>query len=423
MGPDRVGVDVDHLGLDPQAELHAQPAHVVDQGVQTVRPHVGVDGPVAEAGGVAPAPAEPAVVEDEAVHPDRGRDVGERREPVEVVVEVDGLPGVGHHRCFVRRVGRLGAEVGVEAVAHRVEPGAGPRAQQPGAPVGLARREAHLAGRQQLPAAQEAVALRGAFGVRRVVAAPRGVHAPHLPGREPEAGCSGDQEQRGVVARAAAPSVPPVGALHPRVPLRRAFLAPATREVEQLGRDGADRQSVAGRRQVQGAVERVGHRRAHADEPGGAEREVDVDGPAGLVVTTGERRGRVAVGRILDPSGPAGRAGRRRGGRPADAVPLEDRGAGEAAGVVGHETGAPRRVERGPRDARSPGGDQLVEARVVEVAEVGTPVHHHRDAVVVRRDEQAHPRASQVDRRADRLVRHRVSPPGSVRRRRPRRRP
>ena len=47
MGPDRVGVDVDHLGLDPQAELHAQPAHVVDQGVQAVRPHVGVDGPVA----------------------------------------------------------------------------------------------------------------------------------------------------------------------------------------------------------------------------------------------------------------------------------------------------------------------------------------------------------------------------------------
>ena len=79
MGPGGVGVDVDHLGLDPQAELHAEPAHVVDERVQALGPHVGVDGPVAEPGRVAAASAEPAVVEDEAVDPDRGGDVGQLR--------------------------------------------------------------------------------------------------------------------------------------------------------------------------------------------------------------------------------------------------------------------------------------------------------------------------------------------------------
>ena len=68
---------------------------MVDQRAQPLRPDGGVDGPVAEPGGVVAAAEEPAVVEDEALHPDGGGGVGELGEPVEGVVEVDRLPGVG----------------------------------------------------------------------------------------------------------------------------------------------------------------------------------------------------------------------------------------------------------------------------------------------------------------------------------------
>ena len=94
-----LGVEVDHLRLDPQAELHAAAGHVVDQRAQALRPDGGVDRPVAEAGGVVAAAEEPAVVEDEALDPDRGGDVGELGDPVEGVVEVDRLPRVGDDRA------------------------------------------------------------------------------------------------------------------------------------------------------------------------------------------------------------------------------------------------------------------------------------------------------------------------------------
>ena len=64
VGAGEVGVQVDHLRLDPQPELHAEPAHGVDQRVQAVRPDVLVDVPVAQPGGVVATVAEPAVVED-----------------------------------------------------------------------------------------------------------------------------------------------------------------------------------------------------------------------------------------------------------------------------------------------------------------------------------------------------------------------
>ena len=48
--PGQVGVGVDHLRLDPEAELHPEPAHVVGQRAQAVRPHRRVDDPVTQAG-------------------------------------------------------------------------------------------------------------------------------------------------------------------------------------------------------------------------------------------------------------------------------------------------------------------------------------------------------------------------------------
>ena len=65
---EEVGVRVDHLRLEPEPELHAQPSHVLDERVQPVGPHLLVDHPVAEAGGVVAAVVEPAVVEHEPLH-------------------------------------------------------------------------------------------------------------------------------------------------------------------------------------------------------------------------------------------------------------------------------------------------------------------------------------------------------------------
>ncbi len=41
VGAVEVAVGADHLGLDPQAELHAEPADVVDQRSESVRVDVG----------------------------------------------------------------------------------------------------------------------------------------------------------------------------------------------------------------------------------------------------------------------------------------------------------------------------------------------------------------------------------------------
>ncbi len=98
----QVGVGVDHLRLDPEAELHAEAAHVLDERAQPLGPHGRVDAPVAEADGVVAALHEPAVVEHEPLDADGGRAVGDRGEPAEVVVEVDGLPAVQHHRLPLR---------------------------------------------------------------------------------------------------------------------------------------------------------------------------------------------------------------------------------------------------------------------------------------------------------------------------------
>ena len=61
----QVRVGVDHLRLDPQAELHAETVHLVDQRVQTARENVRTDGPVTQARVIAAAAAEPTVVHAE----------------------------------------------------------------------------------------------------------------------------------------------------------------------------------------------------------------------------------------------------------------------------------------------------------------------------------------------------------------------
>ena len=121
VGAREVGVLVDHLRLDPQPELHAEPLDLVDQRVQALRPHLRVDGPVAQPGPVVSPAAEPAVVEHEPLDADLGRGPGELGEPVEVVVEVRRLPGVDQHRAGAARAWGVPPQPAVDPGAGGVE--------------------------------------------------------------------------------------------------------------------------------------------------------------------------------------------------------------------------------------------------------------------------------------------------------------
>ena len=121
VGAGQLGVDVDHLRLEPQAELHAQGVDVLHERLQAVRPGLGGDLPVAQSRGVVAAGAEPAVVQDVALDTDLGGGVGQGLELVQVMVEVDGLPGVEQHWAGAVGVSRVRAQPGVAAVGQGVQ--------------------------------------------------------------------------------------------------------------------------------------------------------------------------------------------------------------------------------------------------------------------------------------------------------------
>jgi hypothetical protein len=121
MRPGDVGVNVDHLGLEPQAELHAEALDGVDQRMQTMRPHVRGDGPVAKSGGVTTALPEPSVVEHIALDANLRGGLGELDQPVEIMVEVDGFPHVERDRPHSGRVVGPRPEIAVEPVGDLVQ--------------------------------------------------------------------------------------------------------------------------------------------------------------------------------------------------------------------------------------------------------------------------------------------------------------
>ena len=186
MPPGELAVEVDHLGLDPEAELHAEAAHLLDERPEARGPHALVDEPVAETGGVVTPAPEPAVVEHEALDADRGRALGEGGEGVEVVVEVHGLPRVERHRPRASRMPRAGPQLVVEAPRQLVEPVA-PRADRPRGRVRLALGEHDLAGAEELARGEERLGRGRALGGEAVVAAPGEVHRVGEAALEPEA--------------------------------------------------------------------------------------------------------------------------------------------------------------------------------------------------------------------------------------------
>ena len=210
VGASHVGVDVDHLRLEPQAELHAQGVDVLHERLQTVRPGLRGDLPVTQSRGVVAAGAEPAVVQDVALDTDLGGGVGQGLELVQVMVEVDGLPGVEQHRAGTGGVGRVRAQPGVAALGQGVQALA-PGEDRPRRGVGLPRGQRDLARQEQLSGSQE-LAARGRVH-RQVtdVAGPCRVNAMDAPAAPSEAGGAGCQPGDGVVPRASLPGLAQAG--------------------------------------------------------------------------------------------------------------------------------------------------------------------------------------------------------------------
>ncbi len=375
--PGEVGILVDHLGLDPQAEVESQGPDPLDQWRQALGPDRRVDRPVAEPRPVVAAAAEPAVVEDEPLGADLGRCSGQGLEPLEVVVEVGGLPRVDHDRALRARARGVPAGPGVQARRGLVEAGVAVTAHQPGACVGLALGEHDLPGSEQLTAAQQALPLGGPLGVRRVVAAPGEVGGPHLavPEAEPREACR--HQQVGVVAGAAVAGVAQVGPDEPGATLRSAFAAPASGEVEELGGAGRDRQGAPDRAEVQGAGPGVGHGRAQADDSLAGELEVDPDAPAGLGVDGSELHHGIRTGVVAGerPVPQLGQGGCRRAAHP---VPLERRQPGEAAAGLAQQAPAPRVVECRVWDGRHGRLDDALEDSAALGAQSSAPVTDER---------------------------------------------
>jgi hypothetical protein len=149
----------------------------------------------------------------------------------------------------------------VEPAGQLVQPLGAVRAVQPGADVGLAGLQAHLAGQEQLAPAERGVPVEGALGDGSRVAGERGVYAPHLPATVREPRCSGAEDVGGVVAGAARAVLAYAKAVGESSSLRRPFAQVVAGEVEQLG-------GLLGRRQQQDQVLEPISAGAGAGEPG-----------------------------------------------------------------------------------------------------------------------------------------------------------
>ena len=124
MVAEHVGIGVDHFRLEPQAEFEALAVHVVGerlQGLVSVGPDVLRNLPVAEAGGVVTAGAEPAIVHDESFDAAFHGFVGEGGQGVVIVVEVDGFPRVEDDRTRLGRDAMVHEPVAVHAADVTVE--------------------------------------------------------------------------------------------------------------------------------------------------------------------------------------------------------------------------------------------------------------------------------------------------------------
>ncbi len=372
-----VAVEVDHLGLEPQPELHAQLVHAVDEGVQPVGPDLARDDPVAETCTVVAAASEPAVVEDEPLDAEVRGPLRQRGELVAVVAEVHRLPDVERHGAV--GPGRVdpAAQVCVEAVGAGIQP-LGERPVDPRTLVRLAVPEDDLAGQEDFAAAQHLLARMDALCVVAVVAAPRGVDGPDPALGESEPGDPGVQHERAVGARPPSAVLPQVRPGAQGQSLRRALAVVLTREVEDLDRLG--REGVRERQIIEGVrcLRQVRDTRARAQQATRQQCHGEGEFEPSRVVDGVERqlaRGgldEAVDGRAVEAHGVHDEARRppRAGERARDAWPADPPGV-----MLGQEGEA----QRGVGVVRAHDGDgrgaQLRCTVRIERREGGSPVH------------------------------------------------
>ncbi len=352
-----LGVGVDHLGLEPQPELHAQRADALGERRQALGPHVVVDPPVAEARGVVAAAVEPTVVQHEPLDTDPCGPVGDLVQARQVVVEEDGFPHVQHDR-LVSGVRRKGPLVGVEGLREAVQALVGRPEDHPGRGVHVALHEHDLTRLEQLAAAEGGAELGGALDSQTAVAAPgdMGSHDCAAAGAEAGSPENGD-------GCAAEPGPALTALAHPQavgdgVSLRGALTLVPPGEVEHLDQVVGGREHDVQGNQVVGAGTRAVQGVATPQQPTWQGLELGGQHEAGRRVSGADRQALVGFGHLVDHE--AGRPGRV-GSRRARAVPHEVGTGEELVGVLAEERHprpaeqrgvATRRGRRGGRDAR-----------------------------------------------------------------------
>jgi len=93
-----VAVGIDHLRLDPDAEVQAQSIHLFDHWAKTVQEFFIIDGPVTQASPVVIAAFEPAIANYKKLHADFLSDLSQAKLLFFIDVKRRGIPTVIKNR-------------------------------------------------------------------------------------------------------------------------------------------------------------------------------------------------------------------------------------------------------------------------------------------------------------------------------------
>lgn len=328
---------------------------------------------------------------------DPGSRVGEGRQPVHAMVEIDRFPRVQHHRARPANVLRPRPHVVVERRAQPVEAVAAMGDQDGGRVIPLPRAEADLAGLEQLPPADLGHPLRAALGEPRRAAAEGHVQTGHRAGPEAEARFADDEQGRRVVPGAPVAPLPHPGAHAERAPLGLPLAGPSPGQVEHLGR--AVRQRQRNRKRGQQVVTRpvVAQPGRQAQQATPARPDLEAEGEPGVRGVGAQAEAPCGAACLRRLGGHLRELKARAVRRTVRARPLQ--GGPQRPAVHGEREDAPReryvggrvrhRAHRGERDLREvlPGGDRGADVEHDGQPVVGRPVSTHTDG-----EDEAHVR-------------------------------
>ena len=151
---------------------------------------------------------EPAVVNDKALHPQRGRFIRHPHDVFRVVVKVDPLPGVEMHRArfVLREADDVGAQIAVELLAHAVQTVRGVAGVEAWRPQGFPLLHRHFTRQVERFGLQITAAIGFGLRAQAMIAAPAQMHAPDVTLHFAKARRAADQ-RREMLMGAAAPAV------------------------------------------------------------------------------------------------------------------------------------------------------------------------------------------------------------------------